>query len=120
MNNPLYANVQINTQWSTDSDNDNSCLFSSLIGHCDNVNMTRDVITEYDKHYNVLVEMSNERGFIIHDVLGNGNCLFNVIAYQIDNSQISDGASLRTAIVNYFKTNMYINGVHQDNSSLMK
>ncbi len=56
--------------------------------------------------------MSNEHGFIIHDVLGNGNCLFNAIAYQIDNS---DGVALRTAIVEYLRINPYINGVHQGN-----
>ena len=111
LNNPVYANVTINDQWSIDSDNDNSCLFSSLIGRCDNVNITKNVITEYDRHYNVLVKMSNERGFIIHDVLGNGDCLFSALAYQINT--VSDGASLRKAIVDYLYVNPYTNGVHQ-------
>ena len=91
------------------SNTENACLYNSLIGRCDDLNTTREVITEYDRHYNVLVKMSNEHGFIIHDVLGNGNCLFNAIAYQID------GVALRIAIVDYLRINPYINGVHQGN-----
>ena len=34
-NNPLYDDIGINTQWSIDSDNDNTDLFSVLIGRCD-------------------------------------------------------------------------------------
>ncbi len=48
-------------------------------------------------------------------MLGNGNCLFNAIAYQIDNTLLSDGAALTTAIVDYLSINPYINGVHQGN-----
>ena len=77
-NNPSYADIGINTQWSIDSDNDNTDLFSSLIGRSDQgVNFTRNIVTEYDQHYNILVRMANEHGFVIHDVIGNGDCLFN-------------------------------------------
>ena len=58
--------ILAHTQWSIDSDKDNTDLFSSLIGWCDQgVNFTRNVVTEYDQHYNILVRMANEHGLVM-------------------------------------------------------
>ena len=112
----MYADIGINTQWSIDSDNDNTDLFSSLIGRSDQgVNFTRNIVTEYDQHYNILVRMANEHGFVIHDVIGNGDCLFNAIAYQIDCSEKIDGPCLRAMTVEYLRDHPYFNGIHQGN-----
>ena len=82
--NCLYADVIINNDWLNDSISNNLDLLAGLTGQPQHIyNIPRDVITDYDKHYNILVEMANEHAFIIHDVVGNGDCLFNSICYQL-------------------------------------
>ncbi len=111
-NNPLYADVDINDQWMIDSLNDNNDLFNSLTGN-NNINEPVEVITDYDRHYNILVKLANEHSFVIHDVLGNGDCLFNAVAYQIsDIDTCLDGAALRKDIVDFLRCNPHVNGNH--------
>ena len=89
-------------------------MFAGLTGQSESVcNIPRTVITEYDKHYNTLVAMANEHKFIIHDVVGDGDCLFNPICYQLKIDTAIDGALLRVLTVVYLAQNPCIDGVHK-------
>ena len=112
--NCLYSDVTINFDWFDNSVENNADLFAGLTGQSESVcNIPRTVITEYDKHYNTLVTMANEQKFIIHDVVGNGDCLFNSICYQLKIDTAIDGALLRVLTVVYLAQNPCISGVHQ-------
>ena len=100
-NNALYSDVEINLDWCTDSEKDNSDLFDGLIGKFQPVNVKRNVVTEYDEHYNILVSLADAQGFAIHDVIGDGDCLFNSICYQLDCELNIDGIALRAMTVEY-------------------
>lgn len=69
-------------------------LFSNLTGksttHIEILNTPVHVITDYDAHYNnfIMVEMANHGGFIMHDVLGDSDCMFNAILYQLQYTNI--------------------------------
>ena len=78
-NNTLYSDVEINLKWSVDCRNDNIDLFDGLMGKLNPINVKRNVVTEYDEHYNILVSLADAQGFAIHDVIGDGDCLFNSI-----------------------------------------
>ena len=112
--NCLYSDVTINFDWFDNSVENNADLFAGLTGQSESVcNIPRTVITEYDKHYNTLVAMANEHKFIIHDVVGYGDCLFNSICYQLKIDTAIDGALLRVLTVVYLAQNPCISGVHQ-------
>ncbi len=78
--NCLYSDVAIDFDWFENSVANNADLFAGLTGQSESVcNIHWTVITEYNKHYNTLVVTANEHKFLIHDVVGNGDCLFNSI-----------------------------------------
>ena len=62
-NNPLYADVPINLQWVDQARNENIELFNGLTGEVVCINASRDVITEYDMHYNILVDWQTKAIF---------------------------------------------------------
>ena len=72
-------------------------------------------MTEYDQHYNILVRMADEHGFVICDVIGNGDFLFNAIANQTDCSEKIYGLCLRAMTVEYLSDHPYISGIQQGN-----
>ena len=112
-NNTLYRDVDINMDWCEDSVSDNCDLYNSLTGQCERINVLRNVVTEYDEHYNILVDMANTQIFLIHDVIGNGDCLFSSVCYQLNGSM--DCLDLRSQTVHYLRDNPYINDVHLSN-----
>ena len=114
-NNCLYSDVTINLDWFDQSADNNADLFAGLIGQTEKSvsNVMQTVITEYDEHYNVLVALANEHKLSIHDVVGDGNCLFSSICYQLKIGASVDGALLRSLTVCYLRQNPCINGVHQ-------
>ena len=112
-NNCLYSDVEINLHWSDDSAHDSPSLHASLLGQSQCINLTRNVVTEYDEHYNILVEMANTHKYMIHDVVGNGDCLFNSVCYQLTDILNIDSALLRLQTVEYLRDNPYVNGCHQ-------
>ena len=120
--NVLYSDVQTNMNWCVDARSDDSDMFSGLIGESKpndvdgvvaNVNVHRPVISEYDKHYNILVNMTQSKGFVIHDILGDGNCQFNAVGYQLDSNDPNDGETLRAMTIAYLRQNPYVNQIHQ-------
>ena len=114
-NNCLYSDVTINPDWFDQSADNNADLFAGLIGQTEKSvhNVMQTVITEYDEHYNVLVALANEHKLSIHDVVGDGNCLFSSICYQLKIGASVDSALLRSLTVCYLRQNPCINGVHQ-------
>ena len=52
----------------------------------------------------ILSRVARERGFIVHDVPGDGNCLFNSIAYQLQHCSLSSD-TIRSMLVSHLREN---------------
>ena len=134
-NNPLYADVVINDNWLEESLANDADLFAGLvkqpdtIGECsttelfipDHVqNDTQQVNTVPICSNNLtfgnddlmaasdrLQALARDNGFIIHNVPGDGNCLFNAIAYQLRpfGVTVDDISKLRSAVANNLEEN---------------
>ena len=104
-NNPLYADIDINDNWLEESLANDADLFAGLVKQPDKCNRT-ELCTKYhdSDHVNTeptsttsnnlyvvnndliaassrLQALARENGFTIHDVPGDGNCLFNAIMH---------------------------------------
>ena len=120
-NNPLYSNVLINFEWEVDASKDDSDLFTGLTGDSSNaeanINSKKSVVvTDYDLHYNVMVDLANDNNYTIIDVPGRpGDCLFDCVARQLpsDFSEHVDGTALRAMTVEYLYRNPCVNGIHR-------
>ena len=96
-NNPLYSSVSVNSDWVNESSVNNSELFNSLTADSSlhnsssisdqnsNPEPTCMVVNEElsNDHLTVLCSRAKTHGFKIHDVPGDGNCLFSSITYQL-------------------------------------
>ena len=71
---------------------------------CNSSSSVDDVITAYSV-------LSRERGFTIHEVPRDGNCLFMAISYQLKQCQI-DSNIMRIMLVTYLRDNPYFNDTH--------
>ena len=130
INNPLYKDIDINTDWVTQSLHDDDEMLCSLIENppvtdmdvseppptsptvvtCNSSSSVDDVITAYS----VLSRVARERGFTIHEVPRDGNCLFMAISYQLKHCQI-DSDVMRSMLVTYLRDNPYFNDTHCSN-----
>ena len=117
-NNSLYANVNVNRQWmdeceANDNDifhmhglvnqletKDNNCASDSRAGGNNSCNdcLTSDV----DIPSGRLAKLARDNGFTVHDVPGDGNCLFNAVAYQLHSVSASE---MREIVANHLKSN---------------
>ena len=121
VNNPLYKDIDINTDWVTQSLHDDGEMLCSLIENpsdtgmdmseppptsptCNSSSSVDDVITTYS----VLSRVARERGFTIHEVPRDGNC---AISYQLKHFQI-DSNIMRSMLVTYLRDNPYFNDTH--------
>ena len=52
----------------------------------------------------ILSRVARERGFIVHDVPGDGDCLFNSIAYQLQHCSLSSD-TIRNMLVSHLREN---------------
>ena len=128
-NNPLYADVNVNEQWVDDCQTNDNDMFRGLVrqpetnsdcntpqGHTqdDSTNHNEPMECESSMSggnsscsdiaivFNRLTTLARENGFTVHDVPGDGNCLFNAVAYQLE----SVGASeMREIAANHFENN---------------
>ena len=127
INNPLYKDIHINTDWVTQSLHDDEEMLCSLIENprvtdmdvseppptsptvvtCNSSSSVDDVITAYS----VLFRVARERGFTIHEVPRDGNCLFMAISYQLKQCQIESDI-MRSMLVTYLRDNPYFNDTH--------
>ena len=116
-NNPLYADIEINDNWVEEAVVNDCDLFGSLVrqpkseleqvpqdhAQCDSTNSTGEcepsstAVTTNDKLCDELAcatksssALARQNGFTIHDVLGDGNCLFRAIAYQLESVSASE------------------------------
>ncbi len=106
--------------------NDNE-LFTSLSNSNNDANQPDIVVNDNDGSvlndgnlitlFNTLRSKAKANGFIIHDVPGDGNCLFSSVSYQLPSigMQPISSATLRNMLVNHFQNNPIINGVHYCN-----
>ena len=133
-NNPLYADIDINDNWLEESIANDADLFAGLVkqpdtnGEC---NSTELCTQDHDSdHVNTeptsttsnnlyvgnddllaassrLQALARENGFTIHDVPGDGNCLFNAITYQLRSFgvTINDTSELRNMVANNLEEN---------------
>ena len=51
---------------------------------------------------NTLKELARGKGFVVHDVPGDGNCLFNAVGYQLESVSASE---MREIVANYLDNN---------------
>ena len=54
---------------------------------------------------NRLAPLAREKGFTVHDVPRDGNCLFNAIAYQLDSVSASE---MREIVANHLECTEYV------------
>lgn len=85
------------------------------------VNPQRSVINEgefameVDTAYSDLVTLVRQHGFVLHDVPGDGKCLFHAISYQLEHLGIPNmsASSLRANVVSHLRDNPCSNdGTH--------
>ena len=114
----MYAGVSINDEWLNDSVANNSELFNSLTKQPDGlesrVNTTAkytEQVVQIDDTISSLTVIAKENGYIIHDVSGDGDCLFSSIGCQLQSYNI-DKHTLRSMLVSFFENHPYINGTH--------
>ena len=133
-NNPLYANIDINDNWLEESLANDADLFTGLVkqpdtnGECNSTELcTQDLDSDhintdpaspanknfyFDNHDLIaassrLQALARENDFTIHDVPGDGNCLFNAIAYQLRSFgvTINDTSELRNVVADNLEEN---------------
>ena len=67
--------------------------------------------------FSILCSRAKTHGFKIHDVPGDGNCLFSSVAYQLPllGLQHIDSKDLRTMVGDYLEENPIVDGSHYSN-----
>lgn len=96
--NKLYSDISINEEWEFEAMTDNSELLSGLIEHYEPA--TEPIQTDMDvdvpiaiptvdesnplqKAFHTLRSLTSERGFRIHDISNNGNCLYDSVLFHL-------------------------------------
>ena len=140
-NNPLYADIQINDNWVDEAVSNDCDLFGGLVD-CEiskpeyvlhdsaQHNCTNQIIvkcepstaftthgtscesSEVARATRTLTTLAKQNGYTIHNVPGDGNCLFNAIAYQL---KCVCASQMRQAVANHLENNsaLYYNFVAQ-------
>ena len=124
VNNPLYANVIMNNNWlsdsardDTDNTNDSTCTNDvDMIDQCNEVDTTvvfnngtlmseNDDAMDVGTSYIDLVCLARQHGLAIHNVPGDGDCLFHSISYQLEHIGLpsTNGPSLRANVVSHLR-----------------
>lgn len=67
----------------------NACVLNGSANH---------IVAAWDR----LTRLARENGFTVHDVPGDGNCLFNAVAYQLDSVSANE---MREIVANHLKNN---------------
>ncbi len=140
VNNPLYANVEINDKWSHDSENSDFDLHAGLLNHTvpqsesahpqsshstqlnsassslptsNAGEVTTAMTDEMTTAVTNLLSYATHNNFSIHDVPGDGNCLFNAVLYQLkaNGTIIATVQDLRQMVASYLEdhSNFYMN-----------
>ena len=65
-------------------------------------NSSCDSVSDIAMASNRLTTLARENGFTVHDVPGDGNCLFNAVAYQLESVSASE---MREIVANHFENN---------------
>ena len=132
LNNPLYKDVEINSDWVSDAAEDDSELWEALsVEHYPSPpsSPTTTITTSFQSmngrytcivlHNNtnaylvytdeiILSSLARERGFSVVDVPRDGNCLFSAVAVQLDSIGIQPNeTSLREQLVEYLQSHPY-------------
>ena len=127
-NNELYSDISINEEWEHEAMTDDSQLLSGLVEHFEtdepaaepihNDNMDVDVPIDIpiidessplQKAFHTLRFLIGERGFRIHDISDNGNCLYDSVLFHLKCLGLysNDSTSLRQDVADYLE-------VHRD------
>ena len=117
-NNPMYSNIDINDSWINDDLIGNSEFVNPNVNNGDD--FVKNVLIDNVQNstpMSRLTERAKGRGFGIHDVSGDGNCLFHAVSYHLPNIGIQciDASTLRSMVVEYLRANPTVNGVHYCN-----
>ena len=132
-NNPLYANIEINDNWLQESLANDADLFAGLVEQPDtndensNIELkTHDHVLNDSDHVhtepitnptvgnndltaatNRLHALAKSNCFTVHDVPGDGNCLYNAIRYHLTSFDIAvnDISEFRNVVANNLEEN---------------
>lgn len=135
-NKPLYANININDNWLEDSLSNDADLFAALVkqpdtsdessntelciqnhmqNRSDHVSMepttTASNLTYGNNGFTAasdrLQTLARENGFTVHNIPGDGNCLFNAITYQLRSLSVTvdNTNELRNLVANNSEQN---------------
>ena len=118
VHNPLYVSVEINEEWAGNAESNDHELYRSLINsidiepeldptestivtnntsnHARGADSSEHVINEHSYSCtndlafatSNLEDYARDNNFIIHDVAGDGNCLYNAVLYQLESNDI--------------------------------
>ena len=119
INNPLYANVNINREWLADSACDDRDVFVGLFEQPSNENSTAQqheptvavnsvpiVPMDVNSPYSDLANFVRQHGYTIHDVPPDGSCLFHAVAYHLCHCGIqTTHYNLRRDVASFLRNN---------------
>ena len=126
-NNPLYADIDVNTEWletamandaelceclveqqndGNEHDSDN-CVDSPVTTSPDIAMDCSDSADPLITAMHTLETQARQNGFTIHNVPYDGECMFSAIVYQLNSSGVCDfdSITLRQAVVDYLQAN---------------
>ena len=128
-NNEMFVSL-FNTSIDTDNTNDSTCTNDvDMIDQCNEVDTTvvnnnGTLMTENDDAMDIntsyidLVCLARQHGLAVHNVPGDGDCLFHAISYQLEHIGLpsTSGPSLRADVVSHLRANPHANdGTHYSN-----
>ena len=93
----IIRDIDINNVWINDELIKNSEFVNPYVDNTNEINETSINMQNPADPMTVFTARAKGRGFTIHDVPGNGNCLFHAVSYQLPNFGIRiDANTLRT------------------------
>ena len=128
-NNEMFVSL-FNTSIDTDNTNDSTCTNDvDMIDQCNEVDTTvvnnndtlmseNDDAMDINTSYIDLVCLARQHGLAVHNVPGDGDCLFHAISYQLEHIGLpsTSGPSLRADVVSHLRANPHASdGTHYSN-----
>ena len=118
-----------NTSIDTDNTNDSTCTNDDMIDQCIEVDTTvvnnngtlmseNDDAMDINTSYIDLVCLARQHSLAVHNVPGDGDCLFHAISYQLEHIGLpsTSGPSLRADVVSHLRANPHASdGTHYSN-----
>ena len=111
-NNSLYANVNVNKHWIDECEANDSDVLQSLVTQPETENTECVPRTggnsscDYASNIAIasgrLTTLARDNSFTVHDVPGDGNRLFNAVAYQLDSVSASE---MREIVAKHLESN---------------